>query len=300
MPEPAYQKAPPTDFILPFDMPEAGVRGRLVRLSDAPTRALAGLDVPEAVARVEGECLTLVAMLGSLLKLDGRLTVQTRSSGPLGMVVADYYGADDEKPCGVRATARLDREKLSMYGKNVSLNALLGKGALAITVRPRADAKDYQGVVSLSGEGIASSAVAYFAQSEQLSTKVILAAAPVFTRGEDRPRWVAGGLLVQATPGQTRGEDDWNRVAILTDSVEAHELLDADLAGETVLWRLFHQEEVRLQAFEPMGFRCDCAAASIAAVLNGYPPEERARLADADGFVRATCEFCGAVHAVKV
>lgn len=300
MSEPIYQNAPPADFVLPFDLPEAGVRGRLVRLSLTVTQALSVQDVPECVGRVEGECMALVAMLGSLLKLDGRLTVQTKSNGPLGMVVADYYGAEAEKPRGMRATVRLDREMLSAYGTHPSFSALVGKGALAITVRPRVEAKDYQGVVALAPEGLSAAAETYFEQSEQLTSKVVLAAAPVFTRGQSEPAWYVGGILVQATPDAVHGPEDWERISTLAATTAAHELVDVGLPAETLLWRLFHQEDVRLLPFEPVSFRCDCNIDNIAAVLQSYPAEERQKLADPDGFIRAKCEFCGSVHAIPV
>lgn len=299
MSDQSYRNAPLTDFVLPFDLPEAGVRGRLVRLSAAPTRALAGRDLSEPVARIEGECQAMVALLGSLIKLDGRLTVQTKSNGALDMVVADYYGAEADKTRGVRSTARVSRERLAMLGKHPSFGALVGKGALGITVRPRVEAKDYQGVVPLAKEGLSAAAEAYFVQSEQLSTKVRLAAAPQFARGEDAPTWIAGGLLVQATPEAPNGPEDWERISTLAATVEDLELVDTTVSAETLLWRLFHQEEVRLQPAEPVAFRCDCNIHNIAVVLKNYSPEERKKLADPDGMIRARCEFCGTVHAIE-
>src|ERR1700744_2804432 len=96
------------DFVLPFDIAKAGVRGRFVRLDTASAQALEAHKLPEAAARVAGETLALAALLGSALKLDGRLTVQTKSDGPLDLVTADYYGVADGKPRGVRGYARLD------------------------------------------------------------------------------------------------------------------------------------------------------------------------------------------------
>lgn len=293
-----YVHAPAGDFVLPFDLPQAGVRGRLVRLDATATAALSVRALPEAVARTQGECLALVTLLGSLLKLDGRLTVQTKSEGPLDMAVADYYGADSVRPRGVRSAVRFDSAKLSSLGKNPDFATLAGAGALAITIRPRVEDKDYQGVVPLSSEGLSAGAEAYFAQSEQLATKVRLAAAPLFTRGATSPQWRAGGLLLQATPDAPRGAEDWERVSMLAATVEDLELVDTELTAETLLWRLFNQEDVRLQPAEPVTFRCDCSRDNITQILAGYSAEERRKLADPDGFIRATCEFCGAVHAV--
>jgi molecular chaperone Hsp33 len=300
--------APAGDFVLPFDIAKAGVRGRLVRLDTASTQALDAHVLPEAAARVAGEALAMAALLGSALKLDGRLTVQTKGSGPLDLVTADYYGSspapgDDDatRPRGVRGYARLDVERFAnLDGKEFS--KLAGEGALAITIEPQRGGQTYQGIVPLSGEGLAASAETYFAQSEKLPTVIRLAAAPLFVAGEKTPRWRAAGLMLQMTPEASkapgRDEDDWNRLSILARTVEDLELVDTGLAAEKVLWRLFHEDEVRVQPAEPVAFRCDCDTARIVTVLKSYAPEERAGLADLDGIIRARCEFCGITHEI--
>ena len=291
-----YQLAPAGDFVLPFDVIGAGIRGRLVRLDAASSRALGVHALPEPVARVAGEVMALASLLGSALKLDGRLTAQTKSAGPLDLIAADYYGAADGKPKGVRGFARF--ASAQRFGKKPSFAALTGVGSLAITVEPQRGGQSYQGIVELSPKGIAASAETYFEQSEQLPTLIRLAAAPVFHAGSKEPSWRAGGLMLQATPGVARAEDDWERMKTLAATVEDLELLDTALSAETLLWRLFSQEEVRVQPAEPISFRCDCDGERIAAVLASYTEEERHGLADPDGVIRAKCEFCGTVHEI--
>jgi len=159
--------------------------------------------------------------------------------------------------------------------------------------------QSYQGIVELSPKGIAASAETYFEQSEQLPTLVRLAAAPVFTPGSKEPQWRAGGLLLQTTPGAPRAADDWERLSTLAATVEDLELLDTILPAETLLWRLFNQEEVRVQPAETIAFRCDCDSERIAAVLQSYSEDDRAAIADEDGIIRAKCEFCGTVHEIS-
>ena len=287
--------APPGDFVLPFDLPAAGVRGRLVRLDATSARALSAHALPEAAARVLGETLALGAILATALKLDGRLSVQTKSDGPLDLVASDYYGAADGKPKGVRGFARLkDGASESGFAR------LVGAGSLAITIEPRSGGQTYQGITALSPEGIAASAEAYFAQSEQLPTALRLAAAPLYEAGRDGPAWRAAGIMLQATPDAKRSDDDWQRLSLILKTVEDLELVDTALPAETLLWRLFHEDEVRVMPAEPIAFRCDCDSGRIAAVLQSYTQEDRAGLADADGVIRARCEFCGTVHEVKV
>ena len=301
-----FSAVPAGDFVLPFDIAKAGVRGRLVRLDLASARALSAHALPEAAARVVGESLALSVLLGTALKLDGRLTVQTKSDGPLDLVAADYYGDDDDKARGVRGFARLDPARFAAL-KNPGFADLTGKGSLAITIEPRRGGNSYQGIVALSKEGIAVSAEAYFAQSEQLPTVLRLAAAPLYVAGEKGPHWRAAGIMLQMTPDAAKPgaapedkieSDDWRRLSLILKTVEDLELLDTGLAPETVLWRLFHEDEVRVQPALPVAFRCDCDPERIALVLKSYAPAERAGLADPDGVIRARCEFCGTTHEI--
>ena len=298
--------------MLPFDIAKAGVRGRLVRLDLASARALSAHALPEAAARIAGEALALSVILGTALKLDGRLTVQTKTDGPLDLVAADYYGADsgsvsagEASERGVRGYARLDAARFADL-KAPNFAALVGKGSLAITIEPRLGGQTYQGIVALSDQGIAASAESYFAQSEQLPTVLRLAAAPLFKAGDKAPHWRAAGIMLQMTPEaakpgapeELRTSDDWERLSLLLKTVEDLELLDTDLAPETVLWRLFNEDEVRVQKVLPVAFRCDCTPDRIVTVLKSYAPGDRAGLADADGVIRARCEFCGTTHEI--
>jgi molecular chaperone Hsp33 len=296
------QPSPYGDFVLPFDIAKAGVRGRLVRLDAASARALGAHALPEPAARVAGELVALGALLGTALKLDGRLTIQTKGDGPLDLVTADYYGADENRHRGVRGYARLDAERFAALEAQ-EFDKLAGKGALAITIEPKLGGQTYQGIVELSPSGIGASAETYFAQSEQLPTVIRLAAAPLYVAGDKQPHWRAGGIMLQMTPeaakqGAESRSDDWERLSLLLKTVEDLELVDTSLAPETLLWRLFHEDEVRVQPPEPVIFRCDCDAARITMVLKSYKPEDRAGLADPDGIIRARCEFCGKTHEI--
>lgn len=292
--------APPGDFVLPFDLPVAGIRGRVVRLDATSARALSAHALPEPAERVLGETLALATLLGTALKLDGRMTVQTKSNGALDLVAADYYGGESDKPKGVRGFARLNETRFATLGSAPEFASLTGEGSLAITIEPRMGGQTYQGIVSLSASGIAASAETYFAQSEQLPTAMRLAAAPLFEAGKGAPSWRAAGIMLQVTPDAKRSDDDWERLSMILRTVEDLELVDTSLPAETLLWRLFHEDEVRVLPAEPIAFRCDCDRERIASVLNSYSPPERAGLADPDGIIRARCEFCGTVHEIAV
>jgi molecular chaperone Hsp33 len=169
---------------------------------------------------------------------------------------------------------------------------------MAITIEPRVGGNNYQGIVQLSPNGIAASAEVYFGQSEQLLTAIRLAAAPLYVPGDKAPHWRAGGLMLQVTPEAKDVAEDWERLLILMKTAEDIELVDTALAPETLLWRLFHEDEVRVHPPEPVAFRCECDGARIARILKGYTAQERAGLADPDGIIRASCEFCGTVHQI--
>lgn len=299
MPQTSYTFAPAADFVLPFDLPQAGLRGRLVRLDESSARALSAQALPEAAARIAGEALVLSAILGTSLKLDGRLTLQTKSDGPLDLVAVDYYGAEENIPIGLRGYARLDQARFADLKAPLSFDAIAGEGALAITIEPRRGGESYQGIVELAPSGIAASAESYFARSEQLPTALRLAAGPVFTPGSATPKWRAGGIMLQATPDGSGSEDDWERLSSFLTTVEDVELLDTSLKAETLLWRLFHEDETRVHPAEPIAFRCPCDSKRISGVLKAYSTEDRKGLADPDGIIRARCEFCGRVHEIQ-
>src|SRR3954470_11579132 len=143
MPDKMEPASPYGDFVLPFDIAKAGVRGRLVRLDASSARALSAHALPEAAARVAGEVVALGALLGTALKLDGRLTIQTKGDGPLDLVTADYYGADEARARGVRGYARLDAQRFAEL-TDKDFEKLAGKGALAITIEPKVGGKTYQ------------------------------------------------------------------------------------------------------------------------------------------------------------
>jgi molecular chaperone Hsp33 len=120
----------------------------------------------------------------------------------------------------------------------------------------------------------------------------------VFNAGSREPKWRAAGIMLQATPEGSGSEDDWERLSSFLATVEDVELLDTTLKAETLLWRLFHEDETRVLPAEPIVFRCPCDGSRIATVLKAYSENDRAALADPDGIIRARCEFCGRVHAL--
>lgn len=289
-----YTPAPSADFVLPFELPDAGLRGRFLRLEAVSTRALSAHPLPEPGQRVLAEALALSALLGSALKMEGRLSVQIKGDGPLNMLVTDYFAGG-----GLRGYARVRESEFAQAGSPSEFRKLAGEGALAITIEPKRGAQPYQGLVPLSPDGLVACAENYFAQSEQLATVLKVAAAPVYNSGTGHG-WRAGAMMVQAVPGSDaddiRGSDRWQKVLLFMQTLTDIELLDTGISAETVLWRLFHDEEVRLRPHVPLRFQCTCEPERVSAVLKSWPPEELRDLPDPDGVIRTRCEFCGTVY----
>jgi molecular chaperone Hsp33 len=289
-----YKPAPIADFVLPFELEGAGLRGRLVRMDAVSTRALSAHPLPEAAQRILAEALGLSALLGSSLRFEGRLSVQLKGDGPLNLLATDYFAGG-----GLRGYARLDDKRFADMGRPEDFAKLVGAGVLAITIEPKKGAQPYQGLVPLSPDGLSASAETYFAQSEQLPTMLKLAAGPVYS-AEAGHGWRSGAFMVQAVPGQqadtTDESDDWKRITLFLKTLEDYELLDTAVPAESVLWRLFHDDEVRVRASQPLRFECSCRAENIRSVLRAYSAEELKDLPDPDGVIRTRCEFCGNVY----
>ncbi|MEQ1754009.1 MAG: Hsp33 family molecular chaperone [Micropepsaceae bacterium] len=293
------------DFVRSFQIEGMNVRGRIVHLTDAADQVIAAHGYPATVSRVVGEALALAALLGASLKFNGTLTVQTRSDGPLRMIVADFRSPGD-----IRACATFDREAVEMLGPRPSFKALVGNGSIAITIDPETDMERYQGVVPLEGDGIADGAIHYFDQSEQIPTSIKLSVATLNVRGPNGPQahWRAGGILiqnlatlggiqVQPCPDDDRNhEDDWPRASALFSTVEPHELVDPLVEPERLLFRLFHEDGVRVFDVKPLRFACRCSSERVSDVLRQYSEIELNELADQDGLIRAKCEFCSATY----
>jgi molecular chaperone Hsp33 len=281
------------DFILPFQVGDGSVRGRIVRLGSAIDAVLKPHDFTGAASELLGEAAVLAALMGSALKFDGKLIFQAQGDGDVRMLVADY--ASDG---AVRATA-----SIAGAAAGRGLAALMGKGHLAITIDQGPDMERYQGVTPIEGRTLEEAAIGYFAQSEQIPTAVRLAVGKVLRPGGEES-WRAGGVIAQFMPGEgglrERGEavlksaedeEAWNRAASFLNTTQADELLDPALTAEDLLFRLFHEDGVRVFDARPLRAECSCNADKIAAVLARYAPEELADMAE-DGRITVSCEFC--------
>jgi len=308
----APSAVPVDDAVLPFEVASLDLRGRLTRLGPALDDVLAKHDYPAPVGKLLGEAIVLTTLLGSSLKFDGRFILQTQTDGPVSFLIVDFQAPDR-----LRAYARFDAGRLK---EGQDSGALLGRGHLAMTIDQGQDMSRYQGLVALEGGSLEDAAHEYFLRSEQIPTRVRLAVGEEWRGGEasgPKHRWRAGGMLLQFLPkaperarqpdlhpgdapegavAHTVAEDDaWIEGQSLIGTVEDIELIDPDLSGERLLYRLFHERGVRVFPPLPLRAQCSCSRDAVSAMLKSFAPQDRADMVK-DGKVVVTCEFCSSVY----
>lgn len=312
-PEGASSAAPDDDdLVQPFMLESSGFRGDVARLGSVVERIVTQHDYPDPLAALLGEMLTLTALLAHRIKFDGVFTLQVKGDGAVAFMVADMTSAGD-----LRGYAGFDRNRLEKMlsgagpdggARRAPVRALLGEGHLACTVDQGPETERYQGIVALDGESLADCLQHYFRQSEQIQTGLVLAA------GKVDSLWRSAGLILQRLPDagvkaqgpkaretelkdpEFQDGDAWRRAMILLASCGAKELLDPGLAVNDLLYRLFHQEGVRVFRRRGLTARCHCSRERLEQTLRSMP---RARIEDlaVGGEIVVTCEFCNRSYA---
>ena len=293
------------DIVLPFQADLADITGRLVRLGPAVDGILRGHNYPESVCKLLGEAVALTALLGASLKFDGKFTFQTKTDGPVNLLVVDYKSTG-----ALRGYAGFDADAVADLDKKEEFEPgdLLGEGHLAMTIDRGPGMDSYQGVVALEGGNLNEAADAYFRQSEQLPTFIRVAVARHYRAGASKEgadqaqwRWRAGGLMVQHltreggndAPEKISDDDGWNRARILAGTVQDQELVDPLLPPDRLVYRLFHEEQVRAFEMRPLMFQCGCSPDRVKSMLSSFSAGELRDMAE-DGRIRVTCQFCNA------
>ncbi|MBI1391280.1 MAG: molecular chaperone Hsp33 [Alphaproteobacteria bacterium] len=284
------------DLATPFQVADTAVRGRVVRLAGAIDRILSAHAFPDGVSELVGEAAVFVAAMGSSLKFDGKLILQINGDGPARMVLADLT-ADG----ALRATAGVGGDEI---GVRRGLSELIGEGRMMLTVDQGTDMERYQGVTQLEGADLATAAEFYFRQSEQIPTVARFAVGRLSRRGA-ADVWRAGGIIAQFVPSEggvrDRGiatlqsdaeREIWARAEAFVRSTQSDELIDPDLSVNDLLFRLFHEDGVRVFDPKPIKASCSCNAGKIEAVLKRYSRSELQEMTEADGSISVVCEFC--------
>jgi molecular chaperone Hsp33 len=306
----APSAVPVDDAVLAFEVGALDLRGRLIRLGPALDEILHKHDYPPAVGKLLGEAIVLTTLLGSSVKFEGRFILQTRTEGPVSLLIVDFQAPDR-----LRAYARYDVARLK---EGQSSGELLGKGHLAMTIDQGSNTSRYQGLVALDGGGLEEAAHEYFLRSEQIPTRVRLAVGEEMRGGEGgKLHWRAGGILLQFLPKAPErakqadlhpgdapegavthsvpDDDAWIEGQSLISTVEDVELIDPDLSGERLLYRLFHERGVRVFNPQTLRAQCSCSRDAVSSMLKSFAPNDRAEMVK-DGKVVVTCEFCSSVY----
>lgn len=253
------------------------VRGELVQLNQTTQDMLGGHHYPQAIQRLLSELLVATSLLTATLKFEGSITVQLQGDGPVRFAVIN---GDHQQQ--LRGVARYE----GVIAENAGLHDLIGKGHMIITVTPN-EGERYQGIVALDGDTLSACLENYFAQSEQLPTRIWIKT----EQHEKQPK--SAGMFIQAMPNSNSEQHalDFEHITTLTDTIKSDELLG--LPAEEVLYRLYHQEEVRLFDPQPVSFVCGCSRARCEAALLQLGQAEVASLLEEQEDIRMDCDYCG-------
>jgi molecular chaperone Hsp33 len=299
------------DTVLPFQLDNSDIRGRIARLDTALAGILKQHNYPPVVEALVAEMALLTALIGQTMKLRWKLQLQVQSKGPVRMIATDYYGPEEDgKPARIRAYASYDADRLT----DAAPIEQVGEGYFAVMIDQGKGTTPYQGISPLSTESLSKSAEGYFAQSEQLPTRFELSFGKSTTA--DAPEhWRAGGVMIQHMPkaspfaAQAEGtgeilqpvdlldedeKENWNRVNILLDTVDDLELIGPSLEPSDVLLRLFHEERPRVFDKQRVHFGCSCSEDRVRQSLSIYSAKDIQTMTTDDGRVTADCQFCGA------
>lgn len=265
-----------SDTLQRFLFEHAPIRGEIVQL-DATWRAVLERHAyPEPLRGVLGELMAAAALLAATLKFSGSVVLQAHGSGPVTLIVVECTSENT-----LRATAKWRGE---VPGK--TLSELLGKGRFVITLLAEDGRQTYQGVVELTGDTVAAALEHYMINSEQLDTRIKLAASDAR----------AAGMLLQKLPhGEMHDEDDWHRASLLAGTLSEPELLS--LTSGDIVRRLYHEEDIRIFESRPVAFRCSCSRERVAGMLRMLGPDEVRSLLEERGIVEVSCEFCNRHYA---
>lgn len=257
-----------------FYFADSPVRGEIVQLEQTLADIFERHHYPSVIQHLLAEFVSASVLLTATLKLEGRLSLQARGNGAIKMIMAECNHHHQ-----VRAIAQLADD--GQFADNANLAQLLGEGLLVITLEPE-HGQRYQGIVELVGNNLTAYLENYFSQSEQLPTRLWLAANAAH----------AGGLLLQALPQSQEDEDEdrWPRLLQITQTLKADELLT--LSADELLYRLYHEESVTLPETQTVSFACTCSREGTAQALVSIGQAECEDILAEQGSIRLNCQFC--------
>ncbi|MDO9639248.1 MAG: Hsp33 family molecular chaperone HslO [Pseudotabrizicola sp.] len=302
------------DTVLPFQLDQSDIRGRVVRLDGVLEQVLSQHSYPPLIEALVAEAALLTALIGQSVKLRWKLSLQIRGNGAARLIATDYYGPTDEgEPARIRAYASYDADRLDPDADPFSQ---IGTGYFAVMLDQGEGMVPYQGFTPIAGASLSSCAETYFAQSEQLPTRFSLTFGQSVEPG--RPaHWRGGGVMLQHMPkagmsvaaeaGSGEGGllqhsdilageegESWTRANVLLDTVEEIELIGPQVTPSELLVRLFHEEGPRVFEAQPVRFGCSCSEDKVRNTMSIYSQKDIQKMTTPEGVVTADCQFCGA------
>lgn len=301
------------DAVLPFQLDGPDVRGRIARLGGTLDSILAMHQYPAAIESLIAETALLAALMGQTIKLRWKLSLQVRGTGPIRLIAADNYAPNEEgEPARIRAYASFDRAGINAGGPGFPQ---IGQGYFAVLMDQGNATTPYRGITPIAGGSLAACAETFFAQSERLPSRFVLAHGRSRT-SDDSGGWHGAGIMLQHMPKASISEsvdimdnlepspsmdipceghvENWRRVNVLLDTVEEGELIGSCIGSPELLMLLFHQERLRVLPPQPVRFGCTCSADRVRTSLSIYSARDIGHMTTERGLVVADCQFCGA------
>lgn len=264
-----------TDHLSRFLFDNHPVRGEWVSLSDTYQAILSDHNYPLPVQNLLGELLVATCLLTATLKFEGNITIQLQGDGPLSLAVINGNNNQD-----MRGVARVKDE----IAENSTLKAMLGNGYIVLTITPK-HGERYQGIVGLDADTLVGCIENYFNQSEQLPTRLFI------KTGVFNNKPAAAGMLLQVLPARDTPAESFEYLTTLAQTLTAEEMFS--LSDENILYRLFHQEDVRFLGEQPVQFKCTCSRQRCEDSLLTLPADEIAEILEQDEQIDMHCDYCG-------
>ena len=287
------------DSVVPFTLQATSIRGRSVRLNRSIRTILSKHNYPSKVSYLLSEALILNCLIGQTIKMRWKLSFQVRGTGAIKLISTDYQSpAQINASAKIRGFASYDSNDI----KNTNLSGIrnLGKGFFAIIIDQGRGTEPYQGITEFKGESLSNCAEHYFEQSEQLPTffKIIVRQDQNFNFDSN---YVGGGIMLQYIPKDSLIEHNeyWNRAKIFLNTIDDRELLNYEVPQEELLYRLFHQQDLKFMEYQKIVFGCSCSATKLKKTLSIYSLQELETMVNEAGYVTADCQFCGQHYSFK-
>ena len=299
------------DKIVPFQLKKTDIRGRFVKLSTLLDDILNQHKYPAQIEPLIVEMILLTALIGQMIKIRWKLSLQMQSNGPVRMIATDYYGPEtDEGLSRVRAYASYSKDKL----RSEKAIDRIGDGYFAVLLDQGDGTKPYQGITPLSENSLIKSAETYFYQSEQLPTKFHLNYAKISKIGENK-QWRGDGIMIQQIPkinsnklkisdpkkndafsleNTTYDCDNWNRIKHQLNTLERNKPIGPSVSSEDWVSNLFYGESPQIFKPQNLKFGCNCSKERVQQSLSIYSVKDIKKMTTKEGLVSADCQFCGA------